>query len=104
MSARRIVRRSARDPRRRGRTDWARIEALDDRAIDRAIGADPDAAPRLDPGWFRAAAMHVPAPKEPVSLRVDRDVLAWFRASGPGYQTRMNAALRAFMDALRRAD
>ena len=39
------------------------------------------------------------APKTSISLRVDRDVLDWFKAQGPGYQTRMNAVLRAFRDA-----
>lgn len=38
-------------------------------------------------------------PKASVSLRVDADVLAWFKAQGRGYQTRMNAVLRAFKDA-----
>jgi uncharacterized protein (DUF4415 family) len=38
-------------------------------------------------------------PKASVSLRIDADVLAWFKAQGPGYQTRMNAVLRAFRDA-----
>ena len=39
------------------------------------------------------------APKASVSLRVDADVLAWFKSQGRGYQTRMNAVLRAFRDA-----
>jgi uncharacterized protein (DUF4415 family) len=39
------------------------------------------------------------APKASVSLRVDADVLAWFKAQGSGYQTRMNAVLRAFKEA-----
>jgi uncharacterized protein (DUF4415 family) len=38
-------------------------------------------------------------PKESVSLRLDADVLAWFRARGAGYQTRINAVLRAFKEA-----
>ncbi|MGH8557237.1 MAG: BrnA antitoxin family protein [Methylococcales bacterium] len=38
-------------------------------------------------------------PKTSVSLRVDTDVLEWFKAQGPGYQTRINAVLRAFRDA-----
>jgi uncharacterized protein (DUF4415 family) len=38
-------------------------------------------------------------PKTSISLRVDREVLDWFKAQGPGYQTRMNAVLRAFRDA-----
>lgn len=37
--------------------------------------------------------------KAAISLRVDPDVLEWFKAQGPGYQTRMNAVLRAFKDA-----
>jgi uncharacterized protein (DUF4415 family) len=40
-----------------------------------------------------------PQPKQAISLRIDQDILAWFRDGGPGYQTRMNAVLRAFVDA-----
>ena len=39
-----------------------------------------------------------PQPKQAISLRIDQDILAWFRNGGPGYQTRMNAVLRAFVD------
>ena len=39
------------------------------------------------------------AAKASISLRIDREVLEWFKAQGPGYQTRMNAVLRAFRDA-----
>jgi uncharacterized protein (DUF4415 family) len=42
-----------------------------------------------------------PQPKQAISLRIDQDVLAWFRNGGPGYQTRMNAVLRAFVEAQR---
>jgi uncharacterized protein (DUF4415 family) len=51
-------------------------------------------------GIVRRGLKVVP-PKTSVSLRVDSDVLDWFRAQGPGYQTRMNAVLRAFKDASR---
>jgi uncharacterized protein (DUF4415 family) len=40
-----------------------------------------------------------PQSKQAISLRIDQDILAWFRDQGPGYQTRMNAVLRAFVDA-----
>lgn len=40
-----------------------------------------------------------PQPKQAISLRIDQDILSWFRDRGPGYQTRMNAVLRAFVDA-----
>jgi len=49
-------------------------------------------------GIVRRGLKAVPA-KASVSLRIDADVLKWFKAQGPGYQTRMNAVLRAFKDA-----
>ena len=39
------------------------------------------------------------ANKELISLRIDQDVIEWFKAQGPGYQTRINSVLRAFRDA-----
>ncbi|MCB1884892.1 MAG: BrnA antitoxin family protein [Geminicoccaceae bacterium] len=60
--------------------------------------ADPE-APRPYPGWEKAAPAHMPRPKDRLTLRVDADVVEWFKRQGQGYQTRMNAALRAFMDA-----
>jgi uncharacterized protein (DUF4415 family) len=60
-------------------------------------------APEWTPAMFARAIVRkglkpVPA-KSLLSLRVDADVLAWFRAQGRGYQSRMNALLRAFMEA-----
>ena len=49
-------------------------------------------------GIVRRGLQPVP-PKAAISLRVDHDVLAWFKAQGEGYQTRMNAVLRAYRDA-----
>lgn len=49
-------------------------------------------------GIVRRGLKPVP-PKTSIALRVDADVLAWFKAQGAGYQTRMNAVLRAFKDA-----
>ncbi|WP_242518476.1 BrnA antitoxin family protein [Halochromatium roseum] len=54
--------------------------------------------------WANAVAhkgLPVPSRKTQIALRVDDDVLAWFKAQGAGYQTRMNAVLRAFRDAHR---
>jgi uncharacterized protein (DUF4415 family) len=48
--------------------------------------------------WLTGVSLIVRARKALLSLRIDRDVLEWFRASGPGYQTRMNAVLRAYME------
>lgn len=54
----------------------------------------------LERSVLRLLRWEVPPPKEAISLRVDGDVLAWFRAGGPGYQSRMNAVLRSYMTAM----
>ena len=81
------------------RTDYARLDAMTDEDIARAVAEDPDAC-RLDIDWSKAHVVFPPG-KENVTLRVDRDVLAWFRATGKGFHTRMNAVLRAYMEAHR---
>ena len=102
MNARRIVKRT-RLTRRRGATDWARVDALTDREIESAIRSDPDAAPTLDREWFRKAKISLPERKAPISLRLDPEVIRWFKSLGPRYQSRMNAVLRAYMEARRKA-
>lgn len=57
---------------------------------------DPDAAP-IDLDWSKAKLFY-PVGKLPVSLRVDADVFAFFKSRGKGYQTRMNAVLRSYME------
>lgn len=83
-------------------TDWARVDALTDADIDRAIASDPNAAPRLGKWfWDNAELLSVAAAAEkiPVTLRIDRDVVRCFKELGPGYQSRMNAVLRAYANA-----
>jgi uncharacterized protein (DUF4415 family) len=63
-----------------------------------AARADPDAQPTTAGDWTHAKLV-LPPGKEPVTLRLDRDVLEWFRGQGRGYQTRINAVLRAFIAA-----
>ena len=80
------------------KTDWRRIRAMKSSDIEIT-----DEHPELDVRRIakvivRKGLKPVP-PKASVSLRVDADVLEWFKAQGPGYQTRMNAVLRAFKDA-----
>ncbi len=87
--------------RMRGRSDFARLDAMTDDDIARAVAADPDAAP-TDIDWSKARLV-LPPGKANVTLRIDRDVLAWFRAGGKGFHTRMNAVLRAYMEAHRTA-
>jgi uncharacterized protein (DUF4415 family) len=79
--------------RRRGesRTNWA----MSPKDAMRRRRADPE-APRPYPGWQDTVTLQPPQSKEQVTLRLDRDVLEWFRTTGRGYQTRINAALRAY--------
>lgn len=53
--------------------------------------------PELDEEFWQNAELITPASKERVTLRVDRDVLEYFRRGGQGYQTRINAVLRAYV-------
>jgi uncharacterized protein (DUF4415 family) len=96
-----IIRVTAEEARRLpDRTDYAALDAMTDEDIAKAVAEDLDAAP-LDIDWTKARLV-LPPGKENVTLRVDRDVLAWFRATGKGFHTRMNAVLRAYMEANRR--
>jgi uncharacterized protein (DUF4415 family) len=91
--------RSTGSKRQKAKTDWKRIDKLTDADIHRAIRSDPDAAPELDASWFRGAKIVIPEHKEAVSIRLDPEVIRWFRRQGRGYQTRINAVLRAYVEA-----
>ncbi|WP_309605583.1 BrnA antitoxin family protein [Phenylobacterium sp.] len=75
------------------------MDALTDEDIERAIAEDPDSAPPLDADWFRQAELVIPVAKIATSIRVDSDVMGWFKTQGRGWQTRMNAVLRAYAKA-----
>jgi uncharacterized protein (DUF4415 family) len=81
--------------RRKGKTDWAKVDALTDKQIEEAVRNDPDAVP-LDVDWSDAVLV-IPPKKKAISIRVDEDVLDYFKKQGAGYQRRMNAVLRSFM-------
>ena len=55
--------------------------------------------PELDEAFWENAVIEYPEKKKPVTLRLDADVLEWFRSSGKGYQTRINSVLRSFYEA-----
>ena len=80
-------------------TDYSRLDAMTDADITKAAADDPDAPP-LDLDWTQAR-LTLPPRKDVVTLRLDRDVLDWFRTQGKGYQTRINQVLRAFYEARR---
>ncbi len=84
-----------------GKTDWRRVDAFSDAQLARAAKADPDAAPIAMAAWMKQARLVDPPAKTPVSIRLDDDVVAWFRKRGEGYQTRIHAVLRAYVDAQR---
>lgn len=87
---------------REDKSDWKRVEALTDQEIDQAIAEDPDAAPVLDEAFWRNAQVLDPRhEKSTITMRVDDDVLDFFKSGGPGYQSRMNAVLRAYVYARR---
>jgi uncharacterized protein (DUF4415 family) len=82
----------------KGNTDWQKLRALTDPEV-----IFTEDAPATSPeDWANAIAhtgLPVPSHKTQIALRIDDDVLAWFKAQGAGYQTRMNAVLKAFRDA-----
>jgi uncharacterized protein (DUF4415 family) len=78
----------------RGRAKMSLLRRVSDADIART--APPELA-ALPPDFWDSATLVVPGPKKAISLRVDEDVLAWFRKSGPRYQTRMNAVLRSYV-------
>lgn len=82
------------------RTDWARVQAMPQEEVERL--ADEDDGP-LPEGWEKTVILGLPSGKQAVKLRIDRDVLAWFKGTGKGYQTRINNVLRAFVEARQRA-
>jgi len=73
------------------RTDWRRVNAMKDKDIDYSD------APILGADFFKKAKLRIPEPKQTVTMRLGRDVLAWFRKQGAGYQTRINHLLREYM-------
>ncbi len=85
----------SRDSPRKGKTDWAAVDALTDEQIEESVRKDPDAVP-LDFNWDEAVLV-VPPKKQAISIRVDEDVLDYFKNEGAGYQRRMNAVLRSYM-------
>lgn len=98
MKLKRIVRWPQRlAARSKGRTDWTRLDSVTDEDIDRAIADDPDAAPALDGEFWNTAEVVMPEVKVPISIRVDKNVLDFFKAEGRGYQSRINAILSAYV-------
>ena len=82
-------------------TDWRRIDALTDAQIERMARNDKENPATRVADWAEAV-VGMPPLKTPVNARFDVDVVQWFKAQGRGYQTRMNAVLRRYMEAHRK--
>jgi uncharacterized protein (DUF4415 family) len=82
--------------RRQNETDHARLDAMTDEQIEAAAASDPDWAPFMDIDWSKVEIAQAPR-KKPISIRLDEDVLEFFKQQGAGYQRRVNAVLRAYM-------
>ena len=85
----------ARIARGEDRTNWDKIDAVTGTQLEASIRADVDDV-RGEPDWTQAI-VGIPAPKVHINIRIDHDVLQWFRSNGKGYQTLMNNVLRAFV-------
>jgi uncharacterized protein (DUF4415 family) len=79
------------------RTDWKRLRSITDAQIHAAVTQDPDISPTDEAFWAKAKVL-MPCSKKTVTMRLDADLLDWFRRNR-GYQTRINAILRAYMNA-----
>jgi uncharacterized protein (DUF4415 family) len=78
------------------KTDFAALALKTDEQIESENASD-DEFQGVPEDWHEMAEAVMPASKQLLSLRLDKEVVEWFRARGPGYQTRMNAVLRAFV-------
>jgi uncharacterized protein (DUF4415 family) len=74
------------------KTDLDKLEKMSDQDIDYSD------IPPLDSEFFKKGTLRLPKSKPLISIRIDPDVLEWFKSHGTGYQTRMNAVLRMYME------
>jgi len=79
------------------KTNWSALHRRTPAGIRQGIRSDPDAH-ATDSAFWKSAQVVLPSPKEVVTMRLDADLLRWFRRER-GYQTRINAILRAYMQA-----
>jgi uncharacterized protein (DUF4415 family) len=77
------------------RTDWRKVDAVTGKPLEASIQADGDDV-QGEPDWTQAI-MGIPGPNDHINIRIDHDVLEWFKSKGRGYQTLMNNVLREFV-------
>jgi uncharacterized protein (DUF4415 family) len=77
------------------KSDWTRVNEMSQAEVER--NADADEGPLAD-DWASGITVGLPPAKQDIHIRLDGDILEWFKAHGRGYQTRINAVLRAFVE------
>jgi uncharacterized protein (DUF4415 family) len=78
---------------KKSKTDWNKLAKLNDAEIDTSD------LPALGKSFFKTAELRMPKPKTMVSIRLDEDVLTWFKKQGRGYQTKINEILKMYVRA-----
>ena len=81
---------------KKSRTDWKRVDALKDHKID--FSDIPEVTPEMFARAMVRRGLKRVARKRQLTIRVDSNVLEWYKRQGPGYQTRINSLLRAYME------
>jgi len=77
---------------KKSQTDWKHLDTIEDDKIDFSD------IPRLGSDFWKKATLRMPEKKDSVTIRLDHDVLSWFKKMGKGYQTRINAILRSYRE------
>jgi len=85
----------------KGKTDWKRLDRMTSKQVEAIAAADREGAPMTDAEWAKAEITN--PHKVSVGLRLDDDLLGWFKSQGKGYQTRINTILRRYYETHRKA-
>lgn len=84
----------------KGKTDFVYLDSLTDEQLRDSIKGDPDWEGNEEIDWENGHWV-IPEPKTPISIRLEPDILAFFKEQGPGYQKRIHAVLRHYVDQMR---
>lgn len=84
-----------------GRTDWERLRTLSEEEIERIAEEDEENPATISNDEWAHAVVGLPPRKTSIHANFDSDVVEFFKSDGRGYQTRMNAVLRRYMEAQR---
>ncbi len=84
----------------KGITNEAYLDSFTEEQLIDDMKSDPDWDGNHEIDWENGVWVH-PEPKKPISIRVENDILAFFKEQGPGYQKRIQAVLRTYVDQMR---